>query len=365
MASAAAALAQPAPAPPPAGVAPAAPPPRSAYIVSARYDALLFLLPPLAALGLGVLISGTPFTERPFALLGQETTGAALLIGTLIHAHLVAVLFRSHANPAIFRLHPLRFLLVPALVWGLIRFSPVLAAGALVLATFWDVWHSGLQTFGLGRIYERNAGNPPQALRRMDFWLAHLLYAGPILAGATMLDHFESFGAFGDVGLAGLARVPAEVSARHRLLAQGLLVGGGLFLALYLVQAWRAVRAGHRVSAQKVFLLVSTGAVSVYSWGFNSWGEAFFIMNALHAVQYLGLVWATEGARLGQRQLFGRWRPGRGGALALFLLPVLAYGLAAQLLDPAYESLWALTLTVSLMHFWYDGFVWSVGRRQV
>lgn len=366
MASAAAAALPQQAVPRPPAEGPLPPPlPRSPYLVGARYDWLLFLLPPLAALGVGVAISGTPFSGRTFRLLGREATGAGLLIGTLIHAHLVAVLFRSHANPAIRRLHPLRFLWVPPLVWAAIRFSPVVAAAAVVLATFWDVWHSGLQTFGLGRIYERNAGNPPAALRRLDFWLAHLLYAGPILAGATLLEHVASFEAFGDVGLAWLARVPAEVSARHRALALALCGGGGLFLALYLVQAWRAVRAGHRVSVQKIFLLVSTGAVSVYSWGFDSWGEAFFIMNALHAVQYLGLVWATEGARLGERRLLGRWRLGRAGALALFLLPVLAYGLAAELLDPARESLWALTLTVSLMHFWYDGFIWSVGRRQV
>jgi hypothetical protein len=352
-------------APVPLAEAPQPPPQRSPYIVGARYDWALFLLPPLAALGVGVAISGTPFSERTFPLFGQRTSGAGLLIGTLIHAHLVAVLFRSHANAAIRRLHPLRFLLVPPLVWAAIRFSPVAAAAALVLATFWDVWHSGLQTFGLGRIYERNAGNPPAALRRLDFWLAHLLYAGPVLAGATMLDHFSSFEAFGDVGLAWLVRVPSEVSARHRALALGLLTVGALFLALYLVQAWRAVRAGHQVSRQKVFLLVTTGAVSVYSWGFNSWGEAFFIMNALHAVQYLGLVWAKEGARLGERRLFGRWRVGRAGALALFLGPVLAYGFVAEASDPAFESFWALTLTVSLMHFWYDGFIWSVGRRQV
>ncbi|QAT84945.1 hypothetical protein EJ065_3383 [Corallococcus coralloides] len=34
-------------------------------------------------------------------------------------------------------------------------------------------------------------------------------------------------------------------------------------------------------------------------------------------------------------------------------------------LDPDLESLWACTLVVSLMHFWYDGFIGSVARKQV
>ena len=51
--------------------------------------------------------------------------------------------------------------------------------------------------------------------------------------------------------------------------------------------------------------------------------------------------------------------------LALFLGTVAAYGVGAELLDADLESLWAFTLVVSLMHFWYDGFIWSVSRKQV
>ena len=29
------------------------------------------------------------------------------------------------------------------------------------------------------------------------------------------------------------------------------------------------------------------------------------------------------------------------------------------------DHLWAATMVVSLMHFWYDGFIWSVRRRDV
>jgi hypothetical protein len=36
----------------------------------------------------------------------------------------------------------------------------------------------------------------------------------------------------------------------------------------------------------------------------------------------------------------------------------------AELLDPDTTTLSALTIVVSLMHFWYDGFVWSVRKRE-
>jgi hypothetical protein len=339
--------------------------PRSPYIVGRAYDWAYFLAPPVAALALGAAVSRTTFTARPIALAGQQITWEALLISALIHAHLVAVVFRSHANGAIFRRHPLRFVLVPLVLWAALRTWLWLAVASLVVATFWDVWHSGAQTFGLARIYERNAGNPPAAGRRLDFWLNQLLYAGPILGGATMLDHFESFQSFEQVGAAALARVPVFMTSTHRYWAWGVLAGGTAFVAVYVFAYVRLWRRGHAVSWLKLWLVASTGLCSVYTWGFNSFGEAFFIMNLFHAVQYLALVWATEGRRLCARTGLARHGIGVALGLVLFAAVVLAYGVAAALVDTSRRNLWAVTMVVSLMHFWYDGFIWSVGRRQI
>jgi hypothetical protein len=38
---------------------------------------------------------------------------------------------------------------------------------------------------------------------------------------------------------------------------------------------------------------------------------------------------------------------------------------AVQALDSDRTALWALTMVVSLMHFWYDAFVWSVRKSQI
>ena len=37
-----------------------------------------------------------------------------------------------------------------------------------------------------------------------------------------------------------------------------------------------------------------TGAVSLYAWGFNPFGHAFFVMNFFHAWQYFAIVWSTD-----------------------------------------------------------------------
>ncbi len=315
------------------------------YLVSPAYDWTFFILPPLAALALGIAIAGTAVTDGVFTVAGQETTLAELGLGALIHAHLVAVLFRSHGNPTIRRRYPLRFFVVPPLLWIAIVTSSWLAITATVVATFWDVWHSGAQTFGFARIYDRNAGNPPELGRRLDYWLNQLLYAGPILAGATLMDHVAVLEDYED-GF--FSTIPARAGGASGALTIAVLVACTVFVAFYVAYYVLAARRGYRVSAPKVALLAITGLCSIYTWGWNSWGEAFFIMNLFHAVQYLALVWAMEKPRA-----------------IVFFGPVLAYGVWAQLLDSDRRALWAVTMVVSLMHFWYDGFVWSVRRKEV
>jgi hypothetical protein len=347
----------PAAAPSPAPAA--APAPRSPYLVGPIYDWLWFLLPPVISLCLGVLVAGTPFTDTELTI-GDGKTLAGLFIGTMIQAHLVAVFVRSHANREIFRLHRFRFTVVPIALWIALASSMWLAVLATVVATFWDVWHSGAQTFGFARIYDRNAGWPPELGRRLDFWLSQLLYAGPILAGATLMDHVDSFDNFASVGDAFMTSVPARVDGIRGTLSWVVIGAGTAFVLYYLFSYWRFHRAGHRVPLLKVFLLASTGLCSVYTWGLNSWGEAFFIMNLFHAVQYLALVWAMERKRLTELAR-GRTRL----AAAVMFGGVFAYGVGVELMDAGWRVVWTATIVVSLMHFWYDAFIWSVRKKQV
>jgi hypothetical protein len=337
----------------------------SPYMVSPLYDWVFFLLPPVVALGLGMLISGTVFSNRDFAFWGQETTGSEWLIGMFIHAHLVIVFFRSHGNPEILQRHRWRFLAVPPLLYAAMMISPWMLIAVSVLATFWDVYHSGLQTFGFARIYDRKAGNDATVGRRLDWVLNTLLYAGPIVAGATMLDHFEDFEEFDEVGATFFTSIPAFMETQQRYFTWSILALGVLFLLYYISSYWRFSQQGYKVSFLKVYLLVSTGLCSIYTWGFNTWGEAFFIMNFFHALQYFGIVWAKERKTIGQ--IFGveslSW--GKPLAICLFVGSALLYGFWVEAVDTSIKWLWGITLVVSIMHFWYDGFIWSVRKEQV
>ena len=238
--------------------------------------------------------------------------------------------------------------------------STHVAIVATALVVLWDVYHSALQTFGLARIYDRLQGNDPAAGRRLDLGLNLVLYIGPLVGGATMIAHAEKLEVLSDIGLLFFTEVPARVGSWQRYLAWGALIGGTAYVTLYVLRFLRLARQGHAISGPKVFLLASTGLCSVWVWGFNPWGQAFFIMNLFHAVQYLALVWWSEGPRL-QRRL----RAGRAAVLLAFLGFAAAYGLMAELITDEARLLWSLVQVVSLMHFFYDGFVWSVRRGDI
>jgi hypothetical protein len=325
----------------------------------------MFIGAPLLALGLGVAISGTALADEEIELWGNDGTVTSIFIGSFIMAHLGLVAVRSHLNRQVFVRHPWRFIAVPLGVLVLLCASDWMLAIAIVLTVWWDVVHSSLQTFGLGRIYDARRGNRPALGRRLDLGLNLLLYAGPVLAGATLIDHLIPLGAFESVGAEVFQEVPVHAEAYQALLARGLLLGGGLYLVAYVLGYLRLHRQGYRVSPQKVALLVFTGACSIYTWGFNSFGEAFFIMNFFHAWQYFGLVWWSERKNLRRRMGLEHVRWGEVAALLAMVAVAATYGVWAEFVSSDERFALSVTLVVSLMHFWYDGFIWSVRRQEV
>jgi hypothetical protein len=118
---------------------------RGEYLVGPVYDWLFFLGAPLGALAVGIAVSGSSLASAERTFGAERHTVVGLFTGVVVNSHLVAELFRSHANPQIRRKYPYRFFAVPALLWLAIVMSPWLAVATTVIATFWDVWHSGAQ----------------------------------------------------------------------------------------------------------------------------------------------------------------------------------------------------------------------------
>lgn len=348
----------------------------SLYLVSPLFDCLNFLYMPVIALVIGVAISHASFVREPIWVNEKVAMFPHMvLIAIVTAAHLSLVFVRSHGNGDVFRRHPWRFTLVP-LVFGIALYNSLwLSALMVAVAIWWDLYHSSMQTFGLARLYERKAGNDVEVGRSLDKWLNILLYAGPILGGATLVNHLKmsNFEAIGNLsqdspGVAAFFQaIPAQAKACEGLLTYVLLAVGIPFLGYYVYRYWRLAQQGHRVSYPKVLLLVSTGVTSIYTWGFNSFGEAFFIMNLFHAWQYFAIVWWVEGGKVKKILRLEKLRSlGTAIALVLFIGLPLAYGTLATVgLRDTNNLLFCFAMVVTIMHFWYDGFVWSVRKKHV
>ena len=337
----------------------------SPYIVSARYDWVFFLIPPSFAVLLGFIVAQTFLVGTTMNFHGTEVVPSRWFTRVFTYAHLGIVFFRSHGDAAIRQQYPIRFFVVPVVLWAAMLESLWVLVSVIVLVTFWDVYHSGLQTFGFGRIYDRKAGNDPAVGRRLDWCLAMLLYAGPIVAGASMYNHFSAFGKFEVVESAFFTSIPPFMLENQPYFTWAILPGGLAFLIYYVYAYWRLAQQGYRVSSHKVFLYVTTALCSIVAWGFNPWAQAYFIMNFFHAFQYFGIVWFYE--RGNMMRLFGlsRVRAGKQLTALLFVSLAFGYGYWAEWVPAEMRWAWALTLVVSIMHFWYDGFIWSVRKRQV
>lgn len=339
------------------------------YIVGAAFDHLVFIWSPLWFLALAWLIVAIGIADFSLTLGDPQVNGLHIALFptfalTFTMAHVVAVIFRSHLNRRIFNCYPYRFVAVPLVLIVLFSASQTAWLVGLVLITWMDTWHSSQQTFGFGRLYDMRAGNDAKAGRRLDVCMASLIYIGPILAGVSLSAHLSDMTRLDEVGLTALARFPGWAVANQACFSAPLLLTGILFVGYYLYAYWRLVQRGYRVSMQKVLLYLALAVTSIYTWAFDSFGQSFLIMESFHSLQYFGLVWWAERDNLQTTFRLTDVEGGKGLTLTIFLGFCLAFGLWTALFATTRFE-FVLFGVIELMHYWYDGFIWSVRRQQV
>lgn len=337
-------------------------PTKNVYLASPVFDWTFLILSPLIAVGMSfVLRAALPEEGAEVTAWGYSASWWGLL--ALTQAHLPVVFLRSHGNRRIFKMHPVRFVVVPVLLLTLFLLSDWALAVAAALGIWWDVYHSSQQNFGLGRIYDVRSGNHPDAGRHADQVLFFFLYAAPIFGGAHLMSHVSRLDAMNRVSAAWWAvELPALIEAHARPLRYSTMLLMVAMLSGYLFQLYKH-RSNYHFPIQKLALMVSVGLCSLLAWGMDSVGDAYFTVNLYHAVQYFCIVWLFEskgGSALGRL----RQRAGWPAALGLFLVLPILFGTWVEFTSSA-RLPFAVLVTVSLLHFWYDGFIWSVRKRQI
>lgn len=339
---------------------------RSLYIVSPKYDWIGFIGAPLIALmiGWGVFQQLIPNQRVQLGYFSGEFWDLMVLV-LMTQCHLFITVVRAYGNALIFNSFKWRLLVVPPLLFLAGFFSQFFLIAQLVINTWWDAYHSACQTFGFTRLYDSKVGDHLALMRHWDRGLSLLIYMGPIIGGATLIEHLITFSHFSMVGLFFLADVPAKANMYASSILMGVIIFAAIFIPCYLIRAYYYSKQ-HPVSGLKILTLIITALVSIFAWGFNSFGMAFIISNFFHAWQYYAMLFWSE-----KSSLMDRCQSIRLGSLGVFLIFfMLTVGFGAFLLfvinpkDPSRLGVCFLA-TVATCHFWFDGFIWSVRKSHI
>lgn len=344
----------------------------SGFLVGFWYDQVWFIWTPVWVMLVCGLLAFFDLENLEFTHHGSSETTTRYVFPTLALAismgHVFAVYFRTYLNGRIFKLHRTRFVVVPLLLAAALLSQSWLVIPFAVFITWFDNWHSAMQTFGLGRLYDQRAGNSAWAGRSLDIGLAVVTFLGPLLAGVTLVDALQNFEDFAELGWHTLAQVPGFVSNHRPWLTWPILVGGTAYIGYYIYAYRKLSRRGYRYPVQKIWLWSALATTSLFTWGFDNFGQSFVVMETFHAIQYFALVWWSEKKNWMQllhlEQLVRAENLRRALAFILFIGLSLGVGTWAALYSDT-EVEFALFLILEFQHYWYDGFVWSVRRRQV
>jgi Flp pilus assembly protein TadD len=317
-----------------------------------------------------ILYVGTPLLLLPAFALAQARWSPqdiylfVAAFGAMGH-HLPGMI-RAYGDRALFERFKWRFILAPlfllavctAFFWWDLK-------GILLVVFFWGVWHGLMQTYGFCRIYDAKTGTFDALTRRLDFtmcviWFATAVALSPYRLSDTLDTYYMCGGPF---------IPPSIIHYGQQLILLTAIVVSVLFI-LHFGRMWLV---GHRPNPVKLALLVTSIA---FWWYCNNLVANIIVGIALfevfHDVQYLSLVWIYNRNRVEKDSNIGgfmRFVFRRSGSLiGLYVGLVFAYGSVAYFnahlgMESIKRILTGVVTASTLLHFYYDGFIWKVRER--
>lgn len=335
------------------------------YISSRRYDYAFIIGAPLIAL-LFIVLTCEPRLQSGEFLYNPKTP-IWLIIGSnfLTHSHIMLVFLRSHGNISVLKRFPYRFSLIPLFMLSAMWASPVLFSVTGFIAVYWDEWHSLMQTFGFGRIYDAKIGNDVNVGRKLDMGLCFVLGLLPHVILLTFIP--EDVRTQGLVSYLDLEPDHAEKYGHFFFSLRGTLIYFGIgYIIFYASEYYKLIQKGYKYSTNKFILFTMTGLSAGIMASFYTVADAAYFGNIYHALQYYFIVYISEGERISGN--FGVKKENKVANVLFYIFVVLSGCVLFAIVRQKTEGLgllgafWILT---SLLHFWYDGFIWSVRKKDV
>jgi Tfp pilus assembly protein PilF len=317
-----------------------------------------------------ILYVGTPLLLVPAFALAQARWSPqdiylfVAAFGAMGH-HLPGMI-RAYGDRALFERFKWRFIFAPLfLLAACTAFFWWDLKGILLVVFFWGVWHGLMQTYGFCRIYDAKTGTFDALTRRLDFamcviWFATAVALSPYRLSDTLDTYYMCGGPF----------IPPSVVQLGQGLILLLAVAVSVLFVAHFCRLWII---GKRPNPVKVALLITSIA---FWWYCNNLVANILVGIALfevfHDVQYLSLVWIYNRNRVEKDSNIGgfmRFVFRRSGSLmGLYVGLVLAYGSVSYInahigMDTVKRILTGVVTASTLLHFYYDGFIWKVRER--
>ena len=317
-----------------------------------------------------ILYVGTPLLLLPAFALAQARWSPqdiylfVAAFGAMGH-HLPGMI-RAYGDRALFERFKWRFILAPLFLLAVcVAFFWWDLKGILLVVFFWGVWHGLMQTYGFCRIYDAKTGTFDGLTRRLDFamcviWFATAVALSPYRLSDTLDTYYMCGGPF----------IPPSVVHLGQQLILFVAIAVSVLFLLHFGRLWII---GKRPNPVKVALLVTSIA---FWWYCNNLVANILVGIALfevfHDVQYLSLVWIYNRNRVEKDSNIGgfmRFVFRRSGSLiGLYVGLVFAYGSLSYFnahlgIDTVKRILTGVVTASTLLHFYYDGFIWKVRER--
>jgi Flp pilus assembly protein TadD len=335
---------------------PASVPKRNPWILSSWRDLVLYVATPL------LLVPIFAIAQARWS--AQDIYVFVAAFGAMGH-HLPGMI-RAYGDRALFERFRWRFLIAPVfLVATCVSFYWWDLKGIILVVFFWGVWHGMMQTYGFCRIYDAKMGSFAALTRRLDFATCGIWFSAAVLLSTPrMSDTLDVYYASGGPYIA-----PVLLSAVQLTMLCAAITVSILFLVNFV---WMWVQ-GKRPNPVKLALLVT----SIAFWWYCNNGVAnilagIALFEVFHDVQYLSLVWIYNRNRVEKDSSIGgfmRFVFRRSGSLiGLYIGLVFAYGSLAYFnsrleIETIKRVLTGVVAASSLLHFYYDGFIWKVREK--
>jgi len=283
-----------------------------------------------------------------------------LCFGSLGH-HLPGLL-RAYGDPQVFQRFKKRLILTPIFLFVVCTYFATNQLSAVQLVLYvWALWHAIMQTYGLGRIYDRKIGRFDKITSYLDFCLCFIGFGAVFFASpdrtAQLLKDFYTCGG------------PEIPSSWIQANVVAWRLACGIVLIAFVANLIRCRHHKIPNSPIKNVLFLST----ITFWWLACVGLGDMILGVVmfeifHNAQDNAIIWVfnrhrAEGAKVGG--FIGFLFRKKPSMLALYIVLILLYGglgyapvfISVEVLRPWFIGMFA---TSAALHYYYEGFIWKV-----